>query len=95
MPGSESKLLKGLEIGCDGIITATCNVTAELSRKVYDDFFSKKEQIHHVKLCNIRKAFDKFNLSPAVINPSFCIIVTKGVRLTASKNICCNRKFNF
>ena len=34
MPGSELKLLKGLELGCDGIITATCNVTANLSRKV-------------------------------------------------------------
>ena len=31
MPGSELKLLKGLELGCDGIITATCNVTAKLS----------------------------------------------------------------
>ena len=41
-PGSELKLLKGLEIGCSGIITATCNVTASLSRKVYEDFFSKK-----------------------------------------------------
>ena len=27
-PGSELKLLKGLELGCSGIITATCNVTA-------------------------------------------------------------------
>jgi len=42
MPGSELKLLKGLELGCDGIITATCNVTANLSRKVYDDFNEKK-----------------------------------------------------
>jgi 4-hydroxy-tetrahydrodipicolinate synthase len=60
--GSELKLLKGLQGGCAGIITATCNVTAELSRKVYDDFFSKKDQTHHEKLCDIRKAFDKFNL---------------------------------
>jgi len=44
MPGSELKLLKGLELGCDGIITATCNVTANLSRKVYDDFNEKKQQ---------------------------------------------------
>ena len=43
-PGSETKLLKGLELGCSGIITATCNVTAQLSRKVYDDFYKKKEQ---------------------------------------------------
>ena len=38
LPGSESKLLKGLELGCAGIITATCNVTAGLSRRVYEDF---------------------------------------------------------
>ena len=38
LPGSESKLIKGLKLGCTGIITATCNVTANLSRKVYDDF---------------------------------------------------------
>ena len=61
-PGSELKLLKGLEIGCNGIITATCNVTSSLSRKVYEDFFSKKNQTHNEKLCNVRKAFDQFNL---------------------------------
>ena len=62
LPGSELKLLKGLDIGCCGIITATCNVTASLSRKVYEDFFSKKTQTHNVKLCNVRKTFDQFNL---------------------------------
>jgi len=62
LPGSELKLLKGLDIGCCGIITATCNVTASLSRKVYEDFFSKKPQTHNVKLCNVRKTFDQFNL---------------------------------
>ena len=61
-PGSELKLLRGLEIGCSGIITATCNVTASLSRKVYEDFFSKKIQTHNEKLCNVRKTFDQFNL---------------------------------
>ena len=61
-PGSELKLLKGLEIGCSGIITATCNVTASLSRKVYEDFFSKKPQTHNEKLCNVRKIFDQYNL---------------------------------
>ncbi len=60
--GSELKLLKGLELGCAGIITATCNVTAELSRTVYDDFFSKKDQTHNEKLCDLRKVFDKYNL---------------------------------
>ena len=62
LPGSETKLLKGLQIGCSGIITATCNVTASLSRKVYDDFFNQKEQLYNDKLCNVRLVFDKFNL---------------------------------
>ena len=61
-PGSELKLLKGLQLGCSGIITATCNATAELSRKVYDDFFSGKEQSYNQKLCEVRKNFDKYNL---------------------------------
>ena len=62
LPGSETKLVEGLEIGCSGIITATCNVTAELSRKVYDDFISKKTQTENKKLINVRSAFDKYNL---------------------------------
>ena len=62
LPGSESKLLKGLELGCAGIITATCNVTASLSRKVYDNFIAKKEQTTNDKLCNVRNTFEKFNL---------------------------------
>ena len=61
-PGSELKLLKGLELGCSGIITATCNVTAEMSRKVYDDFHTGKKQSLNQKLCNVRSAFDKYNL---------------------------------
>ena len=61
-PGSETKLLKGLELGCSGIITATCNVTAELSRKVYDDFISKKAQTENQKLIDVRTAFDDYNL---------------------------------
>ena len=62
LPGSESKLLKGLELGCAGIITATCNVTANLSRKVYDDFIEKKEQTKNKILCDVRQTFEKFNL---------------------------------
>ena len=61
-PGSESKLLKGLELGCSGIITATCNVTSALARKVYDDFFDKKEQTVNQKLCDVRNTFEKYNL---------------------------------
>ena len=62
LPGSESKLLKGLELGCAGVITATCNVTAGLSRKVYDNFIEKKEQTTNETLCNVRNTFEKFNL---------------------------------
>ena len=61
-PGSETKLLKGLELGCSGIISAVCNVTASLARKVYDDFQDKKKQNFNVKLCAVRKVFDKYNL---------------------------------
>tara|TARA_B100000989_G_scaffold141245_1_gene105068 strand:- start:627 stop:1490 length:864 start_codon:yes stop_codon:yes gene_type:complete len=62
LPGSELKLLSGLKIGCSGIITATCNVTAKLSRKVYDDFFNNKPQTVNDKLCEVRKTFDQFDL---------------------------------
>ena len=62
LPGSELKLLKGLELGCAGIITATCNVTANLSRKVYDDFVEKKQQNNNETLCKVRSVFDKYNL---------------------------------
>ena len=62
LPGSESKLLKGLELGCAGIITATCNATASLSRKVYEDFFEKKQQTINEMLCDVRSVFDRFNL---------------------------------
>ena len=62
LPGSELKLLKGLEFGCAGIITATCNVTANLSRKVYDDFIDKKQQNSNEMLCKVRSIFDRFNL---------------------------------
>ena len=62
LPGSEGKLLKGLEIGCSGIITATCNVTVSLARKVYEDFKNEKNQTANEKLCNVRKTFEQFNL---------------------------------
>ena len=69
-PGSELKLLEGLELGCSGIITATCNVTAELSRKVYDDFNTGKNQSQNKKLCKVREVFDRYNLISGL--HSFC-----------------------
>ena len=62
LPGSESKLFKGLKLGCSGIITATCNVTSKLARKVYDDFQVGIEQTENQKLCNVRAEFEKYNL---------------------------------
>ena len=66
LPGSESKLLKGLELGCSGIITATCNVTAQLARRVYDDFYTGKDQVYNQKLIDVRNAFEKYNLISAL-----------------------------
>ena len=62
LPGSESKLLRGLELGCSGIITATCNATSELARRVFDDFQNGNEQNVNQKLCDVRNAFEKYNL---------------------------------
>jgi len=62
MPGSELKLLKGLELGCSGIITATTNVTASLARQVYDSFINKSTSHSNQKLCEIRSSFEKYNL---------------------------------
>ena len=62
LPGSETKLLKGLKLGCSGIITATTNVTSVLAREVYDNFFNKSSQNLNKKLCDVRATFDKYNL---------------------------------
>jgi len=62
MPGSETKLLKGLELGCSGIITATTNVTSALAREVYDNFINKSSQDLNKKLCDVRVTFEKYNL---------------------------------
>ena len=64
--GSETKLLKGLKIGCVGIITATCNVTASLSRKVYEEYINGNEPKYDQKLCKVREIFEKYNLISAL-----------------------------
>ena len=61
-PGDESKLLKGLEIGCSGCISAIANVTHKLAREVFDDFQKNKTQKSNEKLINVRHTFDKYNL---------------------------------
>ncbi len=62
LPGSESKLYRGLQLGCSGIITATCNATSKLARKVYDDFQAGNEQTINQNLCDVRLEFEKYNL---------------------------------
>ena len=62
LPGSEAKLLDGLKLGSSGIITATCNVTSELARKVYDDFKNNQTPDLNEKLCKVREVFEQFNL---------------------------------
>ena len=61
-PGSEAKLLKGLELGCDGIITATTNVTGHLAREIYDNFKSNLSLKTNQNLCDVRISFEKYNL---------------------------------
>ena len=72
-PGSEIKLLKGLEIGCSGCISAVTNVTHSLARKVFDDYENKIEQSKNVQLINVREIFDQFNLISAL----HCFLSTK------------------
>ena len=62
MPGSEIKLLQGLELGCSGIITATTNATASLARDVYENFIQKKKTNLNKKLCDVRAVFEQYNL---------------------------------
>ncbi len=65
-PGSEAKLLKGLELGCSGTISAITQVTHSLARKVFDDFEKKVTQTQNEKLIAVRKIFDKYNLISAL-----------------------------
>ena len=58
LPGSETKLLHGLQNGTNGIISAVTNVTHSLARQVYEDFRNDKTQTVNEKLCAVRKAFD-------------------------------------
>ena len=65
-PGSEANLLKGLELGCSGCISAVTNVTHSLARKVFDDFEKRREQSKNEKLINVRETFDQYNLISAL-----------------------------
>ncbi len=65
-PGSEAKLLKGLEKGSSGVISAVTNSTHFLARKVFDDFENKIPQTKNDQLIGVRETFDSYNLISAL-----------------------------
>ncbi len=65
-PGSEAKLLKGLEKGSSGVISAVTNATHFLARKVFDDFENKVPQSKNDQLVGVRETFDGYNLISAL-----------------------------
>ena len=64
--GSEAKLLKGLEKGSSGVISAVTNSTHSLARKVFDDFENKMPQTKNDQLIGVRETFDGYNLISAL-----------------------------
>ena len=99
-PGSESKLLKGLELGCSGCISAVTNVTHSLARKVFDDFENKKDQSKNEQLIKVRETFDQYNLISALHsflsdrNKKFSNILPPLVLLSDEKKRELNTKLN-
>ncbi len=99
-PGSEAKLLKGLELGCSGCISAVTNVTHSLARKVFDDFENKKNQSKNEQLIKVRETFDQYNLISALHsflsdrNKKFSNILPPLVLLSDEKKKDLNAKLN-
>ena len=66
-PGSELKLLEGLESSkCHGIISAVANISSKISRQIYEDHHNKKKQTLNNRNCAIRKIMDKHSLISGV-----------------------------
>ena len=65
-PGSEAKLLNGLEKGSSGVISAVTNSTHFLARKVFDDFENNMPQTKNDQLIGVRETFDSYNLISAL-----------------------------
>lgn len=64
--GSEAKLLKNLELGGAGTISAITGITHSLARQVFDDFENKQTQTQNEKLIAVRETFDEYNLISAL-----------------------------
>jgi len=64
--GSEAKLLKNLELGGAGTISAITGISHSLARQVFDDFENKQTQTQNEKLIAVRETFDEYNLISAL-----------------------------
>ncbi len=65
-PGSETKLIKGLKLGCAGCISAVTNVTHSMARKVFDNHTNASSESLNKKLILVREIFDNYNLISAL-----------------------------
>ncbi len=65
-PGSEIFLLDGLKGGAKGCISATCNVSANAIRKVYDNWQTPDAQRLQDGITALRKAIQAYPMIPAL-----------------------------
>jgi 4-hydroxy-tetrahydrodipicolinate synthase len=65
-PGSEVFLLDGLKHGARGCISATCNVSANAIRNVYDNWQTAEAQRLQDGITALRKAIQAFPMIPAL-----------------------------
>jgi len=65
-PGSEIFLLDGLKHGAKGCISATCNVSANAIRKVYDSWQTPDAERLQAGITALRKAIQAYPMIPAL-----------------------------
>jgi len=65
-PGSEVFLLDGLKHGAAGCISATCNVSANAIRKVYDSWKTPEAERLQAGIAALRKALQAYPMIPAL-----------------------------
>jgi len=65
-PGSEVFLLDGLKHGAAGCISATCNVSANAIRKVYDSWKAPDAEGLQAGITALRKALQAYPMIPAL-----------------------------
>jgi len=65
-PGSEVFLLDGLKHGAAGCISATCNISANAIRKVYDSWKTPEAERLQAGITALRKALQAYPMIPAL-----------------------------